>query len=410
MSFRRRLGQNTSLIYAYRFFYFFYYRFFIAKKFSKSYISDKVLISEVSKAISFFGYYNACPENSLGDIVFMTVDKEMVRGSQSYAAKIFLKYVDGSISCIGETFSYNWQQGSMISWLNDNMIIFNFYCLDTDSYGSKIIDKNGSIVKVIESPVYSVDSEQMLGLTLNFERLKVVRPDYGYFNLKHDRCFTMSDDGIWKIDLLSGRFFLLLTLDAIINFRVVGDIEGAFHWVNHIEISPEGNRFVFFHRWKLNSERITRLFVCNMDGSGLNVLPGDRIVSHFCWMNNSEILIFCNIESRLDFYIINVNDSSYRPFSKSFLKVDGHPSLSPSGKFILIDSYPSRDRFSNLYIFDIKNDKLVNLGQFYQPIRYTKEFRIDLHPKWGNTDNRIYFESGHTGKRRFFVANLDCLW
>jgi len=28
-----------------------------------------------------YGYYNTCPENSLVDIVFMTVDKEVVRGS-----------------------------------------------------------------------------------------------------------------------------------------------------------------------------------------------------------------------------------------------------------------------------------------------------------------------------------------
>jgi len=66
-----------------------------------------------------------------------------------------------------------------------------------------------------------------------------------------------------------------------------------------------------------------------------------------------------------EFYIINVDDSSYRPFSKSFLNVEGRPLLSLSWKLILGDSYPSKDRFSTLYIFDIKKRQI---GQFYQPV------------------------------------------
>ena len=67
-----------------------------------------------------------------------------------------------------------------------------------------------------------VDYEQMLGLTLNFERLIVSRTHCDYFNLKHDKSYTMSEYDTGKIDLLSVRFFL--TLDAIINFRLVSEI------------------------------------------------------------------------------------------------------------------------------------------------------------------------------------------
>jgi len=56
----------------------------------------------------------------------------------------------------------------------------------------------------------------------------------------------------------------------------------------------------------------------------------------------------------------------------------------------------------------LKKDKLVNFGQFYQPVRFTNEFRAYLHSKYSNADNQN-FVSELSVKRRLFVAKLDGL-
>ena len=65
---------------------------------------------------------------------------------------------------------------------------------------------------------------------------------------------------------------------------------GAEHKINHLMISPDGNRFMVLHRWFQNGVKYTRLVTCGMDGSDMYNLSDDDFVSHFCWKNNEEIL------------------------------------------------------------------------------------------------------------------------
>ena len=94
-------------------------------------------------------------------------------------------------------------------------------------------------------------------------------------------------------------------------------------------------------------------------------------------------------------------------FSEKFPTVDGHPSISPCGNWIITDTYPDKARFSSLFLYNINNDEIIKIGSFYQPLRYKKEIRIDLHPKWNPDGKSIFFESGHQGRRKLFILNFD---
>ncbi len=83
----------------------------------------------------FFGYYNISPSNSNGDILYLKVDQENMRGSLYQPASIMLKTVNGTITKITETKAWNWQQGCMLQWLprDNDLFIFNDYDVENDT-------------------------------------------------------------------------------------------------------------------------------------------------------------------------------------------------------------------------------------------------------------------------------------
>jgi Tol biopolymer transport system component len=93
--------------------------------------------------------------------------------------------------------------------------------------------------------------------------------------------------------------------------------------------------------------------------------------------------------------------------SDNLPKCDGHPSVDPSGRWMVTDTYPKFDRMSRLYLYNFHTDEVICLGRLYQPLKYSGSYRIDLHPKWNLNGDKIYFESGHNGLRNFYALDVS---
>jgi hypothetical protein len=373
----------------------------------KTFVNSSLL--SVSSGVNFFGYYNLSPINERGDILFLKVEKEEVRGSLHEPASIMLKQTDGAIQKIAETNSWNWQQGCMVQWLplNCKYLIFNDYDEANDRYISKIINSKGVIIKTYNNPIYNVSKCGSYALTLDYSRLAQMRPDYGYFNKKEFILLNEREDGIWRVDLDSGNVFLIISLDELKRLSWSPTMEEAKHKVNHIDINPSGKRFMFLHRWKGSHGRFMRLLTANSNGEEIRIINGDIMTSHSCWLDDNHILSYCNFNGSNGYFKFIDDDNNQAFLMANMPNRDGHPSLSPDGKWIVTDTYPDVSRFSELYLYNIKNAETILLGQFFQPLRYNKEKRIDLHPKWGNDSRSIFFESGHTKQRRLYLFSIN---
>jgi hypothetical protein len=386
------------------------YRYFIKNNFKSFYTFKNIQTKKVSNiSLSFFGYYNISPENNQKEILFLKVDSEKERSSIDESAEIYLKHADESFSEISQSKTWNWQQGCMLQWFpqNDNLIIFNDYDDKTSQYISKVIDKNGNLIRKYNIPINNVSKNGKFALSLNYDRLAIIRPDYGYFKHLNYSLPNDNDDGIWYLDMETGDIKLIITLEQLKNFYPTITMKGAKHKVNHIDISPNGERFMFLHRWIGAQGRFMRLITAKIDGTELYILNGDKMTSHSCWWGNDKIISFCYTSEFGNAYTVFTDKTSKRQLLSSKLPThDGHPSVSPTGKWLITDSYPGLDRMSFLYLYNMENDNLIVLGRFFQPLRYQGEMRIDLHPKWNQTGNKIYFESGHQGKRYLYVINL----
>jgi hypothetical protein len=384
---------------------YFLHRYIRNRQFRSYSLAPGVQINQFGTKISFFGYYNISPSNQVGDILFLEVEQEASRASMIEQASIMLRISSGETRQIARTVSWNWQQGCMLQWLpgSNGNILFNDYDPAADRYIAKVVDISGDPVARYDIPVNNISKCGSFALSLNYDRLAKMRPDYGYFNKKDQTLPPDDQDGIWYLDLKTGDYKLIITLESLKNLYYTPTMDGADHKVNHIDINPEGSRFMFLHRWVGPQGRYMRLITANPDGTDLCILNGDAMTSHCCWMNNDEILSFCDYKEERGYFKFIDRTQNVSIFSSEMPKVDGHPSISPNGEWIITDSYPDKARMSYLYLYSIKNDQVVKLGRFHQSLSYKGEMRVDLHPKWGIDSKTIYFESAHCQFRKLYV-------
>jgi hypothetical protein len=385
------------------------FRYIFNRSFSKYRITGKSKLRCIDKGISFFGYYNNSPCNSRGDVLFLKVKKERVRGSLTEAASIMVKRSDREIKEIAVTRSWNWQQGCMLQWFpgSNDLLLFNDYDIKSDQFISKIVNIEGELIGMFQCPVNCVSKTGKFALSLNYTRLARLRPDYGYFNRKNSALPPDNDDGIWYLDLSTGQKNIIISLADLTKLALSPTMHGAIHKVNHIDINPSGTRFMFLHRWIGPQGRLMRLITANPDGTDLQILNGDEMTSHCCWLNDTQILSFCNHKGKVGYFIFDDLGNEKVHFLENMPLRDGHPSISPDGKWIITDTYPDRARFSNLFLYNLKDGTLQLKASFRQPCRYKKEMRIDLHPKWSFDSQSVFFESGHEGTRRLYEIIID---
>ena len=275
----------------------------------------------------------------------------------------------------------------MLQWYkeSDDKVIYNDFSIKKGNYISIIQNVETGAKRVIDSPIYSVSNNGDFALTLNFERLALMRPDYGYFNKQISWKDLPPDnkDGIWYIDLINNKKRLILSLEDLKRFKPDNTMIGAKHKVNHIDISPNGKRFMFLHRWVSSNGRFMRLLTANSkDGSDLAYITGNTMVSHNCWKSNEEIISFCRTKQGKNRYVL-FNDFSEKEtiIGEDDFSKDGHPSVSPDGRWMLTDDYPDISRFSRLYLFDLIKKKKYIVVQ-YMSFRFVYfKSRIKVYKK-----------------------------
>ena len=254
----------------------------------------------------FFGYYDKSPwDASDRFILCMRANNTWTDVSPKEMADILL--IDTALSetdnnrvkKIAETSSWNVQQSCMLQWLGPDFssrILFNDY--RDGQYVSVIKELVSGVERVIPAPVYTVSADGKTALTLDFSRLYNLRPGYGYYNVPEKTKGVPLPDttAIWRINLETGSVEPLLTYKDFATLQPRPEMQEAVsvHKVNHLMLSPNGNRCMVLYRWFVGQRKYTRLVTFNTDGSDMYVLSDDDMVSHCCWKDNEHILAFEN--------------------------------------------------------------------------------------------------------------------
>lgn len=363
----------------------------------------------------FFGYYDKSPWDATERYLLCVKAKNTWRDvSPKAEAEILLidTKQNNKVKVLGKTRTWNVQQSCMLQWLGpdySSKIIYNDF--RDGNYCSVILNVQSGEEKIIRSPIYSVSSDGTFALTLDFSRLYNLRPGYGYYNKKEvtEGVGLPDTTAIWKVDLGSGEIKSILKYTDFARFkpRFEMEKEGSVHKVNHIMISPNGERFMVLYRWFNGSRKYTRLITCNVDGTDMYILSDDEMVSHCCWKDDSYIFGFENKNGNgHGYYLMKDKTQEYVRYWPK-IDFDGHPSYSPNGDMILFDTYPNRVRIASIKVATGPDDDDVKtIARVFSPFRYDNDTRCDLHPRWSRSGKKVCFDGVFEGHRGLYVVEV----
>lgn len=356
---------------------------------------------------SFFGYYDLWPENQDGLVLCHQSahpTKEVPDPAKAIDICLFAPNAPTTPLIKTRTHAYNWQQGARLQWLSDSKFIFNDFDAFEQQYYARIFDvEKGCEVGRAPRPIQTRIDEKSY-LSLNYQRLARLRPDYGYFNLPLEDCDVndISNDGIWSVNIADGTDRLLYTMSDIKRAEDLLVANNVMHKINHLMLSPDGETFVMVHRMFRGGRRIGRLVLGNIFGTPLQILPGDTMVSHYCWVGDKTLLCFMRTDEKGNgYYLVHVDTKKAELLDglTTLTPGDGHPSDLGNGQFIT-DSYPDRYGYQKLLLGDYCKQEISELGSFYHAREFEGVTRCDLHPRGHLARDYCYFDTVTSGRRR----------
>ncbi len=427
----------------------------------------KQVFETTGKEAEWFGYYNYDTLNN--DHTKMLCNRAKSEKSKITSQdRIEIGYYDltsGKWHSIGESDSWNWQQGAMAQWLpgegNENKVIYN--CSRDGHLTSRITDVETGETKDIDWAIYGITPDGKKSIALDLERSYWCRA-YHYQSVanpeKDGR--VVENDGIYEIDLEKNTRRLLIDIKDVVTLSPDKDFDHMKHWVEHIMINPTGTRFCFLHRYSPVSNVLqyrTRICIADIDGGNLQVIPGwnTYMWSHFGWQGNDNFAIYTYkrpslyksfdivsepttktgkvslkslarsmaltvkkiIPKRLikkilaknsyyQYYKIG-NDGKFHLASqwiKPYFNVDGHPSFTSDGKYMLTDSYPDSQNNRRYIIFNTNNHKGIIVARMPEN-SMPGNSACDLHPKLSYDNKYVVFDTTSSGKHSMVMFELD---
>ncbi|HLU79246.1 MAG TPA: hypothetical protein VKZ52_06740 [Burkholderiaceae bacterium] len=367
---------------------------------------------------TFFGYYDKSPLSDEGWLLCHASPFPTSRpphAMQPIAVQVY-DFKAGRLSepvLSLETRAYNWQQGARALWLDGDHFIFNDFDPEAQRYIARVVCV--STRREVHQYALPVQDawQRAYFLSLNYRRLQTLRPDYGYRNLPplDDAALaTLSDDGIWHVEQASGSARLLYSLRDVCDTATEPEFEQAHHKLNHVMIGPDGQQFIFLHRYFLGRRKFDRLMLGSTDGAPLRVLAAHGMVSHCFWADDHTLLCYARGPSGFDgYYTLDLTSGEMVSLFNGALDAlgDGHPHV--HGHWFVTDTYPDRRRMQHLMRGNLRTGQVETLGSFHQSFRYGGETRCDLHPRISGDGRTVFFDSVCEGRRRLYFLEASCV-
>ena len=327
-----------------------------------------------------------------------------------------------------ETRAWNFQEAAMAHWLpneKDTLVVNDFR---DGKFVAVVRNWRTGKERVYPFPVSAVSEDGTWALSINYARLFLTRPDYGYAGGGQDaRAGTVfpEDDGLWRVDLRTGEAKLIVSTAAL-QWMVPKVAWDGMSYICHTVISKDMKRVYFLSRSVDQSMAgvkkfkgvnwHTTAFTCNADGSNIRrCFPDGWGSSHFNWKparserDAATMIVTCNWLGRVYTHVeFTVGDEDYpRQVGGREMDFDGHCIYSPDGEFITSDGYWDDMFYRHWKIVRLADGKVRKIGKFFVPEVYRDVYcRCDLHPRWRPDGRMVGFNSVHEGSRQVYVMDV----
>lgn len=314
---------------------------------------------------------------------------------------------------IGRTQAWCWQQGCMLQWRPGSAREVVWNAREGDAFVCRVLDVDSGRSRTLPRAVYSLSPDGKTAVCADFRRIQDMRPGYGYAGLPDPNAGVLAPDdvGIWAQDMDTGASELIVSVAQIAALPYPhGDLSAAKHYFNHLLVSPDGTRFIFLHRWRFGDGPFhTRMLTAALDGTDVRVVDDYGKTSHFIWRDPAHILAWSwHPSAESAFYLYGDGDGQVEPVGQGAMRVNGHCTYLPGGRWVLNDTYPLGEaRTQELYLYDVASDRRVELGALTAPAEYTDEWRCDLHPRANRAGTQVMVDSAHAGGRQMYLLDVS---
>lgn len=324
----------------------------------------------------------------------------------------------------------------MAFWMDDETILFND--IRDGLFKTVVMDwRTGKDLRILPRPISAVSEDRTWAVSVNYARLFLLRPDYGYAGPGQDPLEGdewPENDGLWTMDLRTGETRLILSVAETRSQQpearpVVGKPGHPLAYHCHTVISKDGAKIFFLARsvsWfdKL-SHKIpywnTTSFTVNRDGSDLRRCFKDGWAgSHFNWApdGSHRMLVTATWNARGDSDATGRawstvefevgNEDQVRRIGEGILDLDWHCVYSPDGKFMSGETYWNKYYERPWVLVRLEDGMTLPMGAFYVPEKYRHTYsRCDLHARFRPDGRQIAFNSVHEGSRQVYVRDIE---
>ena len=362
----------------------------------------------------FFGYYGINPWDRTGQL-HLALETDFHEHRPVVGDTATVGTIDrrtGEFSAVGSTSAFNLQQGAMLHWIGsgeDEEITYNAW--EDGRVVARAVHPATRATRIIDGAIASVSPDRRTAMGLDFARMAHCRPVVGYANDMDPAQIDPfpEDDGLFLIDLESGRSQLTLSIAEVVRASGYSMQKGGIAWFNHIAFNTVGSRLLFFCRIKLPGPQnhLTSVWSVDPDGSDPQCqIDFQYSSSHFAWRDHQRVTISTELTGEMNFVEIVEGQPGGTRVGEGVLPSDGHNSFSPDKRWMVCDTYPlGPDRLQQLFLFHVETGNRIDLGRFHAADRFTGDIRCDLHPRWSPDGRIISIDSVHEGSRQIY--NLD---
>lgn len=411
---------------------------------------DRLVFASTGPSHHYFGYYDKSPlDRTQTRLLCLRVNfTGRLPDADDVAEVGYFELATGAFRWLGDTRAFNWQQGCMLQWLGpdfDRYVLYNDR--DGDRFVSVVLDTLTGERTVMPFPVYTVHPNGQMALSVDFERHYFPRRAYAYPGIvrpeKSDR--LVESDGIFRLDFRTRTVERILSVRQLHDRAHVSAMDFGPHYVEHLMLSPSGDRFLFLHRWVLEDGGIySRLYSAAPDGTDLRLLLDGGKATHFTWRGDRHVLVWgaaptplaklrrhrhlvklllkpllpvyhrlvdarSPVAQRLvgASYLLIEDREGATPqrFAPETLTEDGHPSWNPTHPdWLVTDTYQDATQHQRLWLYHEPSGQRLEVGRFYTPPEASNSaWRCDLHPRWDYSGRYLSVDSMHDGHRQIYL-------
>lgn len=348
------------------------------------------------------------------------------------ASVVLVDLKTGHTRSVAETRGWDTQVGAHVQWgADDRCLFYNDLDPDTTQPFAVVTDPATGECRRLDGPVYMVSRDGTRGVCPDLRRMSRTQLGYGVIlsdaDMPANSVHASPEDGVYVIDVHSGRSRLLVSLEQIIeDARPAIDTtpygDGVFY-AFHTKWNDTATRIMVVLRYVHDGgeKRAHCLATMKADGTDIRTaVPFSEWAAkgghHPQWHPDNEHVLMnlkCDYET-LRFVQARYDGADLRALSERIVG-SGHPSIHPNGRLLVTDAYNYEgvafdDGSVPIRLVDLQEETCEDVVRIStEPVTRgeSNALRVDPHPAWDRSFRYITFNGCEAGSRKVYIADLS---